>query len=487
VNHIGEKAVFHELKPLDGFHEIERDFWGPFVWAKRRFAVKRPNDDAYYSLELCYYGKNGKLRIEGRGASSREFDLHQGWNTYPIDVSQFKSADLVFALNEAPLVSGDSRELGVMIRRFRPLADSRTAQTVGRALANRVGNEKEFSNGCVVLETRPPKILISLSNQCTMNPQCVYCDRDRTIPLEAKSDFAFTPDTFDEMGDFYQLASGIGDNPRGEPSLSGYLGSILSRTDRDDKLVELATNGQAPNAFSGNMLLGKKLGLYFSIDSATREGYARYRNDGFDLVVRNLGGLCRAKKATYNLPTVLVSFLCMRSNMAEIESFLNLVKDIGVDGVKLGMLDRESFLMNRIETRSGRCFDYSKEILSQDELNDLLDKAKEVARNMGIPVLAAWDFASSGIEDERPLCPEPWKAMQVLSHGIVTCIFARNRPITTWAEQRGKPLEHFLWDVWNGEKYRHIRSALASQTIPEHCAGSTGCPIVRKRLHDGLV
>jgi hypothetical protein len=205
MDQIGEKAVFHELKPLGGFHEIERDFWGAFVWAKKRFAVKRANDHSYYSLGLCYYGKNGRLRIEKRGAPSRELNLHQGWNTYPIDVSEFTSTDLVCALNEAPRVSGDSRELGVMIRRFRPLADRRTAQTVRRALANRVENEKEFSNGCVVLETCPPKILISLSNQSTMKPQCVYCDRDKTIPLEAISGLAFTPDTFDEMGDFYQL------------------------------------------------------------------------------------------------------------------------------------------------------------------------------------------------------------------------------------------------------------------------------------------
>ncbi len=158
-----------------------------------------------------------------------------------------------------------------------------------------------------------------------------------------------------------------------------------------------------PDAARRHRLLGKKLGLYVSIDSATSEGYARYRNDGFVRVVHNLRELCRAKRSTFGLPTVFATFVSMRSNMAEIEPFLDLMKDIGVDGVKLRTLNRDPYLMDRREMRNGHWFDYAKEILTQDELHDLAASAKNSAGNKSVPLVAESDFAPSGVVRRRSL------------------------------------------------------------------------------------
>lgn len=479
-----QQAVFHELQPIDGFYDIEHDFWGWFVWAKKRFSVNAQNGVDYFSVELCYYGSNGKLWIQGPEGNSRKIDLYQGWHNYPVDASGFRNGRISFELNEIINVPGDSRELGIMIRRFRPLSDEGVFHQVSGVLANEVQNHEEFLRGSTILATRPPKILVSLVNRCTMETHCAYCDRDRTIPLEKKQGFEFSTDTLDEMGEFYRRAGGIGDNSRGEPFLKPDLRTMSARTDRDDKLVELVTNGQVRGMVERHELLGKKLAVYCSIDSATREGYARYRNEKFDRVVENLRSLCLAKKSTYNLPVVLVTFVSMRSNMHEIDPFLDLAKDIGVDGVKLRTLNRDPFLMNRRELRNGYWFDYSQELLTGDEMRALSESAKQKARSKGVDLIAETDFSPIGADNKTvPICSEPWKCMQILNVGIVTCIFGRNRPVAFWSERGGRPLEQFLWDVWNGEAYRRIRSELASGRIPEHCRHCHSCPIVRKHFH----
>src|SRR5581483_3039114 len=148
----------------------------------------------------------------------------------------------------------------------------------------------------------------------------------------------FAPETLDRLGGFYANAHTIGDCSIGEPTMNRRLGEILSRFDSDGKRFSFTTNGQLLVERIRKQLLGKDIDVYVSIDSASAQGFKRYRNDRFDNIIANLRLLCDKRRQHNNLPRVIASFIAMRSNADEIESYIELMKDVGVDFVKFRTL-----------------------------------------------------------------------------------------------------------------------------------------------------
>jgi hypothetical protein len=160
---------------------------------------------------------------------------------------------------------------------------------------------------------------------------------------------------------------------------------------------------------------------------------------------------------------------------------LDLMKDIGVDGIKLHSLRSDPYLRRRVRVRGGFTFNYRSEILNDSELEDLVRRAKFSAKGKGVAFVATIDFWSPGGNGDAPICSDPWKIVQVVEKGIAACVFSRERPIARWSERGDRPLHKFLADVWNSGPYRELRGALASGKLGRTCLASENCPIVRRR------
>ncbi len=297
---------------------------------------------------------------------------------------------------------------------------------------------------------------------------------------------AFTFNTLGELGAFYHNAIEVNDCSIGEPVMNKDFGRIITQIDRDGKQFSLTTNGQLLTPRIRRELLGKNLLLYVSIDSATAGGYARYRNDRFDDIIDNVTALCREKKAHGDLPRVFVSFIAMRSNVDELPQFFALMRQVGVDEVKLRSLYLDDNLAP-VTVNGDYSFDYAAEVLHMDEMAAVAAGARSLAAQHGVPLYVESDqFPVDAGATGAPLCSEPWRTLYILRRGIMPCCYA-TEPIATWSQRQDRPLEEFLRDVVNSSAMQEIRGELAEGRLAGYCRSTPSCPILKNMQQVGLV
>jgi MoaA/NifB/PqqE/SkfB family radical SAM enzyme len=473
------ERVFRSLIPRGGFHVMEQDSLGLFVWTEGCFGLRLPTRERYLALRACYYGRRGRLEVSHAGFEVAGIRLHQGWHTYPVDLGRPLEGDLELELNEIIPVPGDARELGLMIREVRPLDTGERHDRLQKVLTNRERNESEYAAGRSVLQSFPPNLRVNVVSGCNMLRTCSYCERDWVRSQEGHNGVTFTADTLGELGDFYQCAEELVDCSYGEPFLNEDLGRIIERTDRDYKRFELTSSGQLLGPERRHLLLGRQVLLYVSLDAADGDGYHRYRDADFDRVIGNLRALCREREAHRERPRVAASFIVMRSNMNEIPRFTDLMQEVGVDFIKLRTLFADYRHPVGGDQDRELDFDYRSEMVPIDELAFVTEEAAAYAAGKGLDLIAETDFGKNDTGESRPLCAEPWESLYALNRGFIPCCFTKH-PVAVWRPHPDGPLQELLAEVWNGSGFRNIRSELAAGRFPPHCLEAGNCPIVRR-------
>jgi MoaA/NifB/PqqE/SkfB family radical SAM enzyme len=449
------------------------------VWSEKRFAVRKIGAGVNYVARVCFNGDEATLGIRANGSVRKEINIRRGWNNYPLDLSDVGTADIEFELSYVPHVPSDHRELGIMIRSIRALENPQTFEWVENALKNKFLNDREFADGKVVLESLPPHLRVALEVRCNIKPHCVYCDWEHSKFEERDPVFRLSAERLMDMGAFFSLAERVGECVAGEPLLNSNFADVVSLLHRCAKPLAMATNGQLLDFHKRSILLGKDVELYVSLDAPTPEGYARYRNNKFNLVIANLRALCGARPLG-TLPNVIATFIVMKSNLNEFPALVDLMKDVGVDGIRLTNLNTYPHLMNRVVRRGGAEFRYGEETMSLPKFNRFVDDARMMAATRSMPILSNSDFMASDAHVNGPLCNEPWRTINVAGRGLVMCMCASNDDgiIARWSEQGQRSTDQFMFDVWNGEVYREIRSRLAQGRFARQCVAH--CPIARK-------
>ena len=477
-----ENSIFGPFQPLSGFHQIEEDELGHFVWTRRIFQVRKPSEVCRVEINFCYYGEKGRLLLNGEGSDQRiETGLYKGWGMYLFDLSGLTGPDLEFVVDPVIPVAGDARELGVMIRSFEPLQDQEQYELVRMKMSNKRLNMHEFLEGKALLSSYPPRVRIDVETRCNLLPRCTYCHWDATKSMEEDSPLGSTLDTISRLDEFLAHAEQIVDCGYGEPLLNPNLSQILEELNTRRIRLEMTSNGVLLTSDIRKALLGRQLVLYVSIDSATEQGYRRYRHASLDKILDNLRNLCIEKRKYGNFPRVIVSFIAMSSNLGEFEQFFDLVRATGVDAIKIRSLFCDPGFEVMHAGASSQDFDYRRELLDSATLMEFLDRAKALAQSAGMPLMCERDFCGDLESGGGPLCTEPWNALYVLHRGIMQCCFAKS-PVLAWNQQGDKPLAQFVRDAWNSPIFQEIRVALARHGLHERCTEAKSCPIVRKRM-----
>jgi MoaA/NifB/PqqE/SkfB family radical SAM enzyme len=478
--------MFADCEALSGFYDAESDEFGAFVWTQGTFETRLRRDGRFALLHLCYYSEHGILAVRTPRGLVDQVPLCRGWHTCVARL-EGASADDVIEWIVAPVIAveNDARLLGVMLRNVELTDDERRSTLIADSQRNRRLNQLEFHGGKTVLKSVPARLRVNMEVRCNIpetSQACTYCawdwakDRERGSP-------AFGLETPEQLGDFYRCVDEVHDCSIGEPAMNKDFGRIVAQIDRDGKQLSLTSNGQLFTPKRRREVLGRDLIVYVSLDSATAAGYARYRNDRFDDLVSNLEALCREKKQHANLPRVHVSFITMRSNVEELPEFFALMGRIGVDQVKLRMLYLDENVAP-VVVNNGYRFDYAAEILSAEELAATAQLGRQLGREHAISTYMEFDqFAAEDSSARAPLCSEPWTTMYVLRRGIMPCCYA-TEPIATWDQQRGRPLDEFLGEVFNSPQYQEIRGELAAGRLARYCLNTPSCPILKQQLHD---
>ncbi|MGO9121997.1 MAG: radical SAM protein [Desulfomonilaceae bacterium] len=479
------EAIFREVAPIAGFYPVERDQLGPFVWSRRRFSIRKPEGIRFLDLFLSYYGLYGKLVISQTPAGGPvEITLSRGWIRYAVDLGSLEQCDLDFEVTPLIPVPGESRELGVMIRDFGPFRDVRAYERERKKIMNKRRNVREFFSGRSRVDSMPTRLRISLETRCNMSPRCSYCEWEWMKELEEQSSLGEPLSVLKGLGPFFECAEEVVDCGYGEPLLNPNLEAILKEVAKIGARFEMTSNGHLLDWSNRSKLLGKDITLCISIDAATEAGYRRLRHGSLDRVVKNIQALCEEKRNYKNLPKTIVSFIAMRSNLAEFDSFLDRMAEIGVDAVKLRSLYENPQMSSDVAELGSRGFDYQSEILRLEDWLSFQDVAKACAQSKGVELISEFDFCRELEEIEGPVCNEPWQSLYALKRGLVSC-FCSGNPLAPWDQRGNRPLIEFVAEVWNGGLMREIREALAAGEFHDMCRRTLDCPIAKRKSAAG--
>jgi len=516
----------------EGFYDEERHDMDVFHWMTPSGQLTFAADlyDRYLELWVLseFHDLSQELTCTGGGRSQR-FSLVLGWA--PLAVTVPAGADhLDIAVNKrfpAAYYPGDSRTLAARVRPPVLHRDPARHGHIERQYRNAVLNTRETLGGRTALDSTPVSLGIDLYGVCNVKPPCVYCEWDYNKELEDEHvDTPFTVETLREWGPFFDNSVSLVNCSIGEPFMMKNFDDLLDAFGDGGKVLEMTTNGQILTDRNIQKLLGRPVDLYISLDAGTPETYAKLRNNRFEPILHNMRRLIEAKGGRGKLPRVHLVFMPMRVNVHELEAFVRICADLGVDRMVLRPLNYSPSVALDWD-RAGYRFEYQKELLPFEELVRVSGRAAEFCKRLGVHLADQMDFGGSmgaqfdrWFEDGRreaaaalagnatpavaeapaadpapaaaepvraaepapseplpslggerkPICTEPWKSLYILRRGVFPCCYGG----TPLAKMEG------YRDAWNSPEVQAIRAELAQGRFHQYCLNSPACPIVRK-------
>jgi molybdenum cofactor biosynthesis enzyme MoaA len=468
--------------PDEDFWEIEFDRDGPFRWSRPQFSLKLPSEGRkFVGLLFACNEPHNALRLRADEIET-EIPLLEGWQR--IDVPTLGARRMHFSVSHPHRPGLEQRTLGIRIRAITCHDDQHVHEVVTARHANAVLNHQEYERGAEIIRSAPPLLRITISKSCNIANEiaCVYCSWDWAKRLEEGSpDFSLS--LLKRMGRYFYDALEVNDCSYGEPPLEAEFGDVLDMITDAGRTFEFTSNGQSLGKKIRSMLIGKPVRIYVSIDAAIAASYKRYRDSRFDLILRNLRDLCAERDGQVGTPEVIVSFIVMRSNVDEIDSFVRLMRLVGIDRVCFRTLDLEHRLEEQTQMHYGFKFDYQQECLTARELHEVARRCLRAGSDSGLGITIEWDAfvaSSSPANGTQPLCSEPWKTAYVLNRGFMPCCYGRD-PLVRWDEIDVSKLETAIEQALNSSAFRELRNDLAGGRLGRYCRATTGCPIVKQR------
>lgn len=417
---------------LEGWYVWEYDDLFPFRWMKKQARINLSSKEASQHKFVSFHifsefpDFSQKLSISADGKASGEITLLPEWNFYSFpshhDLFEKKAPnhsigketshrveELTFTLNKVfPSVyhEDDQRELGVRVSSPEFHSEWETHRRYLFFHRNALLNDQEMREGKTKLESFPLNLGVDLYGKCNIRPPCVYCLWDRMKQLEGHHvDVDVDEKTLESYGPFFQSARLLINCSFGEPLLHPRFTEILEHCQRRRKILEISTNGQAFTRRTIQVLVGKPVYLYVSLDAACRETYAKIRNDRWDSIVPNLILLNEERKKKGNLPKIFMVFMPMKVNLGDLEDYFRLCQKVEADSLVLRPLN---YLENpQIEVdRGGYHFDYEKELLSSEEIKEVFRRCDEYSRKYNVAVANQFTFGEGKKLGGRKDSPE---------------------------------------------------------------------------------
>ena len=406
----GDEQLLYE----QGWYEWEYDDFFPFAWMKKKANIFLHSRQLIANRYISFYAYSEfanfkqRLRVELDGRDLGEVSLIRNWNFYSFPLPEYSSDtnyrsrhELILTLDSifpAKYHPHDPRELGMKLALFQFHDDEERYCNSLLFHENAILNYEERSGGVIELKSYPLNLGIDLFAKCNMKPPCVYCFWDwMKKSEEGHIEDVVDEKTFLDYGPFFQSARLLINCSIGEPLLHPRFTEILEFCQKHNKIMEISTNGQAFTRRTIEGLVGKPIYLYISLDAATKETYAKIRNDRWETIIPNLELLSEERKKKGNLPKIRMVFIPMRVNRGDLEDYFRLCRRIEADALILRPLN---FLNDpKIEhDRGGYHFNYRDELLTQPELEEIFKQCEAYSRKYGILVANQFSF---GMPDKK--------------------------------------------------------------------------------------
>lgn len=472
----------------DGFYGEERDDFYNFRWMEEKGKIKIVNLNSFKYIQFNVFSNfrdlSQELSIFHKDNLIFKAKLLHQWHflTFEIDEKETEM-ELVFKINKIfPkfYYPEDSRNLSIRVANFKFHKDEEKFRNVKNSYENAVKNIEEMSRGEVFLSSFPQNLGIDLYEKCNIKPPCVYCLWDESKIMEGSfEDIKINEETFNYYGKFYSNSRKLINCSIGEPFLNPSIEKILNLFERDEKILEISTNGHCFSERILKAIEGKPLIIYVSLDAASEKIYSRLRNDQFSKVYESLKKLKSIRKNAW--PKIYLVFMPMKANLEDLENFFKLGKEIEADYIILRPLIIVKEKRKPIE-RGGYKFKYNEEVLSLKENLKVWEKALIFSEKYQIGALNQLFFGKEEkvekpfeIPEEAnlckipyPICKEPWENYYILRRGILPCCYGHKQIAKMDSFQEG----------WNSEDIVEIRKYLREGKLSPYCLNSHSCPIV---------
>jgi len=206
----------------------------------------------------------------------------------------------------------------------------------------------------------------------------------------------------------------------GEPFLNPELADIAELTHRTDPVIQhtVISNMIASQPQTVARLLSSRVHFLISINAASRETYADVAGvDAFDAVIANTREVLYLRRQLKARSDISLSIILMRRNIEELQEFVKLGAEMGVNSVKALYVRvyPESY-----RARSGRGLgirDSDSLYFGQEHSDRIMREAAALAAKLGIGFNASPLFAE-GCAHVRD-CLEPWRSLYIDTHGRV--------------------------------------------------------------------
>ena len=179
---------------------------------------------------------------------------------------------------------------------------------------------------------------VEVTTRCNL-PGCIMCPRTAWLERWQAQDLSW--ETFEALLPSLRFFSHVHLSGWGEPLLHPRLWDMVRALRAQGLKVSLTTNGLGLNEEVQMRVLEHLDMVAISLDGARAETYERVRPGAdFHRLVQQVATLCSRKRSLgLERPEVVLLFLKMRPNLAELPEFLRLAASLGVDRVNAPNLD----------------------------------------------------------------------------------------------------------------------------------------------------
>jgi len=344
-------------------------------------------------------------------------------------------------------------------------------QTIARRKAENEQRAKEqFDRNARRMTALPPHLHIETTTRC--NAACIMCSRGH-YPYEPED---LQPEIFERLrAELFPTAVSVNLSGTGEPMLGGAFDRLHAEAVRCGARVHLVTNATALTMERLESFARRNTHLAVSIDGATGETFESIRRKvRFDRVIERLHLYKKLRDIYPEAGSILlINFVAMRRNVAELPAVVDLAADLGAAAVVVLHVEPHGLPEEIAAEHLSRCPDLA---------NRMFDEAAERARRRGIvlqlpPRFSAETCAADGISNggtraRRRLFPErrrfpqrcihPWLSLYVTAGGQVYPCCGSRRVMGDLNRQS-------VAEIWNGGRYRRFRRRIHSFFPPVEC------------------
>lgn len=297
----------------------------------------------------------------------------------------------------------------------------------------------------------PIYVEIGVTNRC--NHRCIFCALDWFEKKPVDIDTEVMLRSLREMADCG--AKSVMFAGEGEPLMHRNICDFISSAKQIGLDVALTTNGVLYNREKLEKTLASLAWVRFSIDAGTPETHKKIHCGGqkdFDAVISNIRDAVAIKKRD-NLPVVIgIQFLLIPDNIEDLQTFITLFREIGVDNVQIKPYSQHPLSKNRYS------IEYSK-------YQDIENNIKKYETSEFQVIFRSQTAKRLMMKREYDVCyGMPFFTLIEADGSIIPCMMFYQNPEFCF----GNLYDSSFSSIWTGEKRKHILRQLTKNTI-EHC------------------